>query len=299
MYVYHSQRGRTVRTCLSIVFAICAVAAHCQQPSGAILAGEDIVRNQRRVATYGQICKEASRIRELHQGNSSIVRTTGLLLNHAELVMPYIDGSLLSLVKAEKKPSLFLLIVQPEDRPLVSFKVGKYDASAYYDFKSKCVYTRNDNEFSIPWLTYLTLHEVFHWDNVRMLPSDADMANQERLAYLFEAPYLYKDGGKLFEAAVKREMARLRAAAANKGVGHRWFLVIGKGDLFVIAGAYDSTLDQISAFGPAKCDEERNMRQYHVWVHAAFRLINQKYSGAAERVKYQNHLLHQVGNLVR
>lgn len=135
----------------------------------ALLGPEQVRQNERRIADYKAICAIAKDVTKKNS-DAETRRIVNLLCDNAELVSPVPDG-LLRVAKPAKKPSFFLLIALPEDKGLVDFGMGHFEAGIQYEPKNHIVTIRGTSLFSPRWLTYRALHEVYHYETWRTAES--------------------------------------------------------------------------------------------------------------------------------
>ncbi len=252
-----------------ILLSLCP-PSHGQVAQGALLGPEDTVRVERCKLEYQLICREVGRIAKENGVEARLLYDQ--LHYNADLILAHPSGTLL-LLRSEKRPAFQLQILLTDANEAMG-KNSLVETTMQYDFNQRIITVQNSRTFSLPWLAYGILHELFHYQHWTGNTNRWKIAEHERDAYEFQLGLIRQDGGARYTAAVKREVERVNTIAlGGKSLASTCPTTI-KGIM---------ELDNVPKFGKAKSNAEYRYRLMHVWVDAAFTMIDAQYKESADR----------------
>jgi hypothetical protein len=254
--------------------AICLFAlslpSQGQVAQGALLGPEDMARVERCKLEYQLICREVGRIAKENGVEARLLYDQ--LFYNADLILTHPSGTLL-LLRSEKKPAFQLQILLADANEVMG-KNSLVETTMQYDFNQRIITVQNSKTFTLPWLAYGTLHELYHYQHWTGNTNRWKVAEHERDAYTFHLDLIRSDGGAKYAAVVKRETERISASV----IGGKSFASTCPTSLKGIM-----ELDKVPKFGKAKSNAEYRYRLLHVWVDAVFTMIDAQYKESSDR----------------
>ncbi len=135
-------------------------------------------------------------------------------------------------------------------------------------------------KMSAIWRGITLLHEGSH---ALLLTRTPDHNPAHRQAYAreevrvheFENRLLTKLGGEAYKKFLEKEVVRIKEIEDSQQLKHNQMIVVSRTD-------YNHELDNI--FEKALTQQERDLRQTHVHIHAQFTLIERRYAGDPHKI---------------